>query len=110
MLGVLDPSELQFPVEVVQELAVAPGQGGRVILAVGIVGLRACEGSSWIDSLFNASMIMSGMGPPQMPISAATKIFASIYAILSGLIFLTVSALLLAPVVHRFLHLFHARE
>jgi hypothetical protein len=79
-------------------------------LAVGIVGFRACEDSSWIDSLFNASMIMSGMGPPQVPVSAATRIFASVYAILSGLVFLTVSAILLAPVVHRFMHLFHAEK
>ena len=76
-------------------------------LVLGIVGYHAFEGLGWIDSLLNASMILGGMGPVNDLHTTAGKLFASFYAIYSGLIFLVVAGVLLAPAIHRFLHQFH---
>ena len=78
-----------------------------VSLAIGIVGYHVTAGLGWVDSLLNASMILTGMGPvDQLPTDGA-KIFASFYALFSGVAFLTIVAVLMAPLVHRFLHRFH---
>ena len=79
-------------------------------LGLGILGYHVTEKLPWLDALLNASMILSGMGPVNNPITTAGKVFASAYALFSGIIFLTVSALLFGPVVHRFLHRFHLAE
>jgi hypothetical protein len=76
-------------------------------LGIGIVGYRVTEGISWLDSLLNASMILSGMGPAQDLHHDAAKWFASFYALFSGVAFITTVGVLFAPVVHRFLHKFH---
>jgi hypothetical protein len=78
-----------------------------VSLAVGICGYHFLEHLPWIDALLNASMILGGMGPVDPIKTAAGKIFASLYALYSGLAIISVAGLLLAPVVHRFLHKFH---
>jgi hypothetical protein len=77
-------------------------------LAVGILGYHFLIGLSWIDALLNASMILGGMGPLDPVQTDAGKIFASFYALYSGLIVLAVAGLIFAPVFHRFLHYFHA--
>jgi hypothetical protein len=64
-------------------------------------------GLEWVDALLNASMILGGMGPVDRLETTAGKIFASFYALFSGLVFLAVASVVLAPVVHRFLHRFH---
>ena len=76
-------------------------------LAVGVLGYHVFAGLSWVDSLLNASMILTGMGPVDAVHSVAGKLFASGYALFSGVAFLTIVAVLLAPVFHRFLHRFH---
>jgi hypothetical protein len=76
-------------------------------LALGSVGYHWLGGLPWIDALLNASMILTGMGPVDPMRSAAAKLFAAFYALYSGIAFLTSMAVLLAPVVHRFLHKFH---
>lgn len=76
-------------------------------LLIGVAGYRYLENLPWIDSLLNASMILGGMGPVAELKSAAGKLFASFYALFSGLVFLTVAGLVFAPIVHRFLHKFH---
>jgi hypothetical protein len=76
-------------------------------LAIGAVGYHTTEGWSWLDSILNASMILSGMGPVGEVRTAAGKIFASAYAIFSGTVFLVSVGLLVAPIVHRVLHAFH---
>lgn len=76
-------------------------------LAIGVVGYRVLGGLPWIDSLLNASMILGGMGPVDPLKSDAAKLFASFYALFSGLVFIGVAAVLLAPLLHRFLHRFH---
>ena len=78
-----------------------------VSLLVGVLGYHFLENIPWVDALLNASMILGGMGPVDQLHTNAGKIFASLYALYSGLIVLAVAAILLAPVVHRFLHHFH---
>ena len=73
-------------------------------LAIGILGYHYLESLSWIDSLLNASMILGGMGPVNALQTNAGKIFASFYAIYSGVAFLTSVAVILGPIVHRFFH------
>jgi hypothetical protein len=78
-----------------------------VALGIGIAGYHGLEGLSWVDSLLNASMILGGMGPVNELHTAAGKVFASFYALLSGLLILVVAGVLFGPIVHRFLHRFH---
>src|SRR5947209_1864684 len=76
-------------------------------LLVGAVGYHLLEGLPWIDALLNASMILGGMGPVDHIATNGGKLFASAYALFSGLALISVAGLFLAPVVHRFLHRFH---
>lgn len=76
-------------------------------LAVGVAGYHFLEGLPWVDALLNASMILGGMGPVNTIHTTAGKLFASFYAMYSGIIFLVVAAVLLAPAVHRLMHHFH---
>ena len=76
-------------------------------LGVGMVGYHVFGDLPWVDSLLNASMILTGMGPVDPMKTTAGKLFASAYALFSGVAFLTIVGVLLAPVVHRFLHHFH---
>lgn len=76
-------------------------------LGIGILGYHFLEGLSWIDSLLNASMILGGMGPVAPLQTTSGKIFASFYALFSGMVFLVAVAVLITPVFHRFLHHFH---
>ena len=78
-----------------------------VSLGIGIVGYHYLEGQSWIDSLLNASMILGGMGPVNPLRTTAGKLFASFYALFSGMVFLVAVGVLIAPIFHRFLHHFH---
>lgn len=78
-------------------------------LGIGIVGYHVFGGLGWLDSLYNASMILGGMGPVdnREHIPDAEKWFASFYALFSGVAFLVIAGTMLAPVIHRFLHRFH---
>lgn len=76
-------------------------------LAIGMIGYHAFEGLSWLDSLLNAAMLLGGMGPVNQLHTRAGKLFASFYAIYCGVIFLVVAGVLLAPIIHRFMHHFH---
>lgn len=78
-----------------------------VSLAIGTTGYMTFEDMSFIDGLLNASMILSTMGPLNVPKTDAGKLFASVYAIASGLLLFTVAGLVLAPVYHRMIHRFH---
>jgi len=79
-------------------------------LVIGILGYHFLESLSWIDSLLNASMILGGMGPVNPLKTEAGKIFASFYAIYSGVILLASVGILIAPIFHRFLHRFHLAD
>lgn len=76
-------------------------------LGVGVLGYHFIAHLAWIDAFLNASMILSGMGPVDTLESDAAKLFASIYAIFSGVVFISASGILFAPVAHRILHRFH---
>ena len=83
---------------------------GTVILgslAMGMLGYHFLEHFSWVDALLNASMILGGMGPVGELKTTAGKIFASFYALYSGLVVLVTAGIIFAPVLHRFLHRFH---
>lgn len=81
-----------------------------VWLLLGILGYHLIAGFTWIDSFIEASMILSGMGPVGMLNSTGSKIFAGIYAILSGIGLLSLVSFIMAPIAHRFLHHFHMQE
>ncbi len=76
-------------------------------LGLGILGYHVWGGLAWLDALVNASMILTGMGPVDPIASVAGKLFESFYALFSGVAFLSIVAVLFAPVAHRFLHRFH---
>ena len=79
-------------------------------LGMGMIGYHYFENLSWIDSLLNASMILGGMGPVNPLQTAAGKIFASFYALYSGVVLLASVGVLAGPIFHRFLHRFHLAE
>ena len=76
-------------------------------LGIGVLGYHSFGELNWIDSLLNASMILGGMGPVDTLHSSAAKIFASCYALFSGLAFIGIASLIVAPFAHRILHRFH---
>ncbi len=79
-----------------------------ISLAIGVVGYRYLGGlESWVDCIYNASMILGGMGPVDPLKTDAGKLFASAYALFSGVTLLTSVGVLLAPVLYRLLHHFH---
>jgi hypothetical protein len=81
-----------------------------VALSLGVVGYHEVAGLDWTDALLEASMILTGMGPVNPLTTNAAKLFASGYALFSGLIFITVMAVVLSPVLHRMLHKLHIDE
>lgn len=76
-------------------------------LGIGVSGYHWLGGLDWVDSLLNASMILGGMGPVDVLQTDVAKVFASCYALFSGLVFIGVASLLVAPFAHRVLHRFH---
>ena len=79
-------------------------------LFLGISGYHWIAGFGWVDSLLEASMILGGMGPVNHLPTTGAKIFASAYALFSGLMFIGVMGIVLTPVAHRLLHKFHIDE
>ncbi len=73
-------------------------------LGLGTWGYHIFVGLPWLDALLNASMILGGMGPVDPIVTVAGKWFASIYALLSGLVFIVIVGVVLAPVFHRIFH------
>lgn len=78
-----------------------------VVLFIGVAGYHWLSGLDWIDSLLEASMILGGMGPVNPIETTSAKVFASAYALFSGLVFIGIMGIVLTPVVHRALHKFH---
>jgi hypothetical protein len=79
-----------------------------VCLGLGIIGYKTTVPEfDWYDSLLNASMILSGMGPvidAKITLTNTAKVFASCYALFSGVTFITTIGILIAPIAHRFFH------
>lgn len=89
------------------------GIGSAMILlglAVGVSGYCYFEHLAFVDGLLNAAMIMTCMGPIHAPTSDGGKIFATFYALVSGVAFPTTIGIMMAPAVHRFLHRLHLDE
>src|SRR5512137_1402840 len=92
------------------------------LLAAAFVGLSLGAGMAgylyfehehvhtWRDAFLNAAMLLGGMGPVHNPVTDGGKVFAGLYALYAGLVFLVVAGLLLAPMIHRLLHRFHWEE
>lgn len=81
-----------------------------VALGAGMYGYHQLENLSWVDSFLNAAMILGGMGPVNPMTTEAGKIFAGSYALFAGLLFVLLSGVVLAPVLHRVLHAIHVDD
>lgn len=81
-----------------------------ICLLIGITGYHYTAGIGWLDSLHNASMILSGMGPVVEIKTVSGKWFSSFYALFSGVVFITNIGFILAPAIHRFFHKMHLEE
>ena len=79
-------------------------------LGIGVVGYHYLGELKWLDALLNASMILGGMGPVDPLHQPVAKLFASCYALFSGIAFIGVASVMVAPFAHRFLHRFHLDE
>ena len=79
-------------------------------LFIGVMGYHSLAGFDWVDSLLEASMILGGMGPVNPLPNTSAKLFASAYALFSGLVFIGIMGVILAPIVHRVLHTFHLEK
>ncbi|MGY4515450.1 hypothetical protein [Lysobacter sp. HA18] len=76
-------------------------------LGIGMVGYMAFESLTPTDAFLNASMLLGGMGPVDAPKTQPGKLFAGLYALYAGLVFLVAAGLVVAPMAHRLLHRFH---
>ena len=81
-----------------------------VSLGIGMAGYSGFEGLAWRDSFLNAAMLLGGMGPVETPVTNGGKLFAGLYALYAGLVFLVAIAVVFAPIVHRLMHRFHWDE
>jgi len=81
-----------------------------IVWALGIIGYHVTAHFSWIDATINAAMILSGMGPVDHVNTIAGKLFASFYALFSGIFFIAIAGIVLAPITHRLLHTLHVDE
>ena len=81
-----------------------------ICLLIGTLGYHVWADAQWIDAFYNASMILSGMGPVIDIKRDAGKIFSSLYALFSGVVFITTIGVMLAPSIHRLFHRFHLQE
>jgi hypothetical protein len=76
-------------------------------LAIGGIGFHYAAGLSWGDALFNASMILSTMGPAYNVNTAPAMVFTALYALASALVFIAAIGIASAPIIHRAFHIFH---
>ena len=83
--------------------------GGLIAAALGIgaLGYHWIESLGWVDSVYAAAMILTGMGPAFEVRTTAGKLFATGYALFSGIVFLSAASVMLAPLLHRMLHAMH---
>ena len=81
-----------------------------ISIGIGILGYHFIGGLKWIDSIYNASMILTGMGPVNEMETDSAKLFASVYALFSGVVFLSTVAIFFAPFAHRLMHLLRIEE
>lgn len=85
---------------------------GLIVFSVllGVIGYHYLGQISWLDSFYMACMILTGMGPVVEMTTPSAKIFSSIYALYSGVAFLSITAVFFAPIIHRLLHILHVEQ
>jgi hypothetical protein len=76
-------------------------------LLLGTLGYHFFVGLAWLDAFLNAAMILSGMGPVDPITSEGGKWFASLYALLSGVVFAVTTGIIISPIIHRVMHSLH---
>lgn len=74
---------------------------------IGAVGFVLFEGMDWGRGTLNATTLISGLGVAEMPQAPGAKLFASLFALYSGFVFVAMSGIMIAPILHRLLHFFH---
>jgi uncharacterized protein involved in cysteine biosynthesis len=79
-------------------------------LLIGVFGYHYWAKLSWVDALLNASMILTGMGPVSPMENDTAKLFASFYALFSGVVFLSSIAVFISPLVHQFMYKLHMEK
>ncbi len=97
-------------VRFVRRVALHAAAASAVVLAslgIGMAGYAYYEGLAWRPAFLNTAMLLGGMGPVDLPKTPGGQLFAGVFALYAGLVFLVVIALVLTPIVHRVLHTFH---
>ena len=100
------PSRRRFVHHLAQQ-SIYAGALVTASLVLGMAGYHWLAGFGWIDAFENTSMLLGGMGPVNTVSSTGGKVFAGVFALYAGLVFLAVTALVLTPVLHHVLHRFH---
>ena len=81
-----------------------------ITLAIGVVGYHFIAGLPWLVAFHEAALLLSGMGPVEMSLNDAGRIFESIYALFCGVVLLGATGILFSPVIHRLLHRYHIED
>jgi hypothetical protein len=81
-----------------------------ISVMIGMVGYHLVAQLPWIDSFHMACMILTGMGPVVEMTTEKAKLFSSFYALYSGIAFLSITAVIFAPIIHRLLHILHVQD
>lgn len=102
-------SKLQFYRRLLWHVGIAM-VAAVVSLVIGMAGYMVTEHMSWVDAFLNVSMLLGGMGPVNPPQTTAGKLFAGVFALYAGLLFIVSAALVMTPAVHRVLHHFHLND
>jgi hypothetical protein len=79
-------------------------------LALGMAGYCGLEHLAPLDGFLNSAMLLGGMGPVNAPVTPGGKLFAGLFALYAGLVFIVTAALLFTPLLHRLMHRFHWTE
>jgi hypothetical protein len=79
-------------------------------VSIGTMGYHFIAELRWLDSFHMACMILTGMGPVADMKSDGAKIFSSLFALYSGVAFLSITAVFFAPIVHRLLHILQVED
>lgn len=106
----MDPRHAPSARHLARHLARQGGYAAVIVVIsvmLGMAGYHWIVGLPWLDAFLNTTMLLGGMGPVDGVKTSAGKLFAGIFALYSGLVFLAVTAFILAPVIHYVLHRYH---
>lgn len=81
-----------------------------VTLAGGVIGYHMIANLSWLAAFHQAALLLSGMGPVEMNLNDAGRIFEAVYALFCGIVLLGSTGILFSPVIHRLLHRYHIED